>query len=243
MRNLDIIRISLQENITVNTSRCFLERGGKNLLFLCIDAPLFRSPREQAKSRHRINIQDNQLEGTNLLLLCRLSNQHAPEPEPIMMEHVPILVEEVKEGEAEAEEVVEDVIEEAERQEQEYEPYQLTHYYRNQLEQFELDYVRWEENQYHLCHQHFEEIMLEWYKRALGYLPLGEEEEEEIERFWRRRRWQQRNLNDVVEWRQEVIINNGHDENIIIDQDHEKNVIIYDDHEENIIIMNDREQN
>jgi hypothetical protein len=161
MRNLDIIRISLQENITVNTSRCFLERGGKNLLFLCIDAPLFRSPREQAKSRHRINIQDNQLEGTNLLLLCRLSNQHAPEPEPIMMEHVPILVEEVKEGEAEAEEVVEDVIEEAERQEQEYEPYQLTHYYRNQLEQFELDYVRWEENQYHLCHQHFEEIMLE----------------------------------------------------------------------------------
>ena len=45
--------------------------------------------------------------------------------------------------------------EEGEQQEQEYEPYQLTHYYRNQLEQFELDYVRWEENQYHLRRQHF----------------------------------------------------------------------------------------
>jgi hypothetical protein len=50
-------------------------------------------------------------------------------------------------------------------------------------------------------------------------------------------------LNDVVERRQEVIINNGHDENIIIDQDHEENVIINDDREENIIIMDDREQN
>ena len=31
MRNLDTIRISLQENIAINTSRCFLERGGSNL--------------------------------------------------------------------------------------------------------------------------------------------------------------------------------------------------------------------
>jgi hypothetical protein len=93
LRNLDDIRVTLQENITVNASRCFLERGGRNLSFLCINAPLFHSPREQAKSRHRINIQDNQLEGTYLAILNRLSNQQAPEPEPVMMEDEPVLVE------------------------------------------------------------------------------------------------------------------------------------------------------
>ncbi len=50
--------------------------------------------------------------------------------------------------------------EEGEQQEQEYEPYQLTHYYRNQLEQFQEDYIRWEENQYHLHCQHFEATMI-----------------------------------------------------------------------------------
>ena len=38
MRNLDTIRITLQENVTINTSRCFLERSGSNLLFLCTSA-------------------------------------------------------------------------------------------------------------------------------------------------------------------------------------------------------------
>jgi hypothetical protein len=162
-----------------------LQAGGKNRLFLCVDVPRFSKPIEQASSRQHLSLQNNQLDETYLLLLCHLSNQHAPEPEPIMMENVPMLVEEVEEGEAEAEEVVEEVIEEAEQQELEYKPYQLTHYYRNQLEQFELDYIRWEENQYHLCHQHFEEIMLERYEQALGYLPLGEEEKEDIEIFQR----------------------------------------------------------
>jgi hypothetical protein len=47
MRNLDNIKISFQEHITISTSRCFLERGE----FMCIDAPLFRFPRDQTKSR------------------------------------------------------------------------------------------------------------------------------------------------------------------------------------------------
>jgi len=51
MRNLDTIGITLQENITIHASRCFLERVGSDLLFLCTDAPLLWSPREQAKSR------------------------------------------------------------------------------------------------------------------------------------------------------------------------------------------------
>jgi hypothetical protein len=40
MRNLDTIGITLQENITIHASRCFLERVGSDLLFLCTDAPL-----------------------------------------------------------------------------------------------------------------------------------------------------------------------------------------------------------
>jgi hypothetical protein len=69
MRNLDTIRIILQENITISTSRCFLERGGRNLLFLCINTPLFPSPSEQAKSRQHSTVAKNQLDGSYLALL------------------------------------------------------------------------------------------------------------------------------------------------------------------------------
>jgi hypothetical protein len=51
--------------------------------------------------------------------------------------------------------------------EEQHEPYQVTHYYHEQLEQFEQDYARWEETQYLRCHQHFEETMLEMYERAI----------------------------------------------------------------------------
>ena len=63
-----------KENITINTSRCFLERGGKNLLFLCINAPLFCSPREHAKSRLHLVIKNNQLDGAYLDILNRISH-------------------------------------------------------------------------------------------------------------------------------------------------------------------------
>jgi hypothetical protein len=33
LRNLENLRIAMQENIFITTSRCFLERGGRNLLF------------------------------------------------------------------------------------------------------------------------------------------------------------------------------------------------------------------
>jgi hypothetical protein len=97
-----------------------------------------------------------------------------------MMEDVPMHVEEAEEVKGAAEELVQEVVEEVEQQQQEYKPYQLTCYYRNQLEQFENDYHRWEENQYYLHRQHFEETMLEHYKQVLRLiqqdLPLGEEE-------------------------------------------------------------------
>jgi hypothetical protein len=95
-----------------------------------------------------LTVVSNQLEGTYLALLNHLSNnQQLPEPEPVMMEDVPMVEDEAEEVEGEAEEVVEEVIEEvieqareeAEQQEQEYEPYQLTRYYRSQLKQFEID--------------------------------------------------------------------------------------------------------
>ncbi len=85
--------------------------------------------------------------------------------------------------------------------------------------------------------------MLERYKRVLGYLPLGEEEEDNIERFWQWQQRQQCNLNEYLQRWQEDIIIKGYEEDIIINNDCEENVIINDDHEENIIIMDDREQN
>jgi hypothetical protein len=103
--------------------------------------PRFSKPVEQASSHHHLLLQNNQLDGTYLALLHCLSNQHAPEPEPIMMEDVPMLVVEIEEIEGEAVELVPVVVEEVEnqqqqqqQQQQEYEPYQLTCYYRNQLE-------------------------------------------------------------------------------------------------------------
>ena len=129
---------------------------------------LFLSPRDQANSRQHLTVANNQLEGTYLSILNRLSNQQAPVPEPVMMEDEPVLVERAEEEVVEAEELIEDVREdareEAQQQEQQYEPYQLTRYYRDQLEQFEEDFIRWEENQYLLRRQHFEETMLERYE-------------------------------------------------------------------------------
>jgi hypothetical protein len=91
-----------------------------NLLFLCIDAPLFHSSREQAKSRHHINVQDNQLEVTYLALLNCLSNQQAPEPEPMVMEDEAMLIEDAEIEEVEVEEMIEEAREEEQQQEQEY---------------------------------------------------------------------------------------------------------------------------
>ena len=41
LRNIDTIIVSMQENISITTSRCKFDRDGKNLLFMCIDAPFF----------------------------------------------------------------------------------------------------------------------------------------------------------------------------------------------------------
>jgi hypothetical protein len=127
----------MQENITINSSRCFLVRGGRNLLFLCINAPLFCSPREQAKSRHHLLVEYHQLDGPYLALLNHLSHRQAPEPE--LIEDVHVLVEEAAEVDAleEEEEVVliEEVglIEATEEEDDEGEhhlpPYQRTCFY------------------------------------------------------------------------------------------------------------------
>ncbi len=106
-------------------------------------------------------MQDNQLEGTYLALLICLSNQQASEPKPMMMEDEHMLVEDAEVEAVEVEKMIEEAKEEEQQQEQEYEPYQLTRYYRNQLEQFQEDYIRWEKNQYYLHCQHFEATMLE----------------------------------------------------------------------------------
>ncbi len=114
-------------------------------------------------------MQDNQLEVTYLALLNCLSNQQAPEPEPMVLEDQHMLIEDAEIEEVEVEEMIEEAREEEQQQEQEYEPYQLTCYYRNQLEQFQEDYIQWEENQYYLHCQHLEVATWNDMREHLGY--------------------------------------------------------------------------
>jgi hypothetical protein len=51
MRILDYIKVSFQENFTINFSRSHMERGGKNRLVLCIGASIHKCPHDQAKNR------------------------------------------------------------------------------------------------------------------------------------------------------------------------------------------------
>jgi hypothetical protein len=101
-------------------------------------------------------------------------------------DNAPMLEEEIQ-IEDQAEGLVIEARDEEEEQQQEYTPYQLTLYYRNQLEQFEGDYIRWEANQYHLHYQHFKETMAQRHERALlllqHNLPVVVEEEDDVERI------------------------------------------------------------
>jgi hypothetical protein len=55
LRNLITMKTLFQaDNINIHTSQCMFERGGKNLLFPCIDAPMFLSLGNQANSRQHI---------------------------------------------------------------------------------------------------------------------------------------------------------------------------------------------
>jgi len=88
--------------------------------------------------------QDNQLEAAYLVLLDQLSNaRHADLALEDVINDVPLLDEEQGEEEQNMDEemYVEEEREEEERQEDLNEPYQLTRYYRDQLVQFQDDYV------------------------------------------------------------------------------------------------------
>jgi hypothetical protein len=70
--NLDTtITLFQADNINIHTSWCMFERGGKNLLFLCIDGPKFLSPRNPANSRQRMIFWNNQLVRAYLVHYCR----------------------------------------------------------------------------------------------------------------------------------------------------------------------------
>jgi hypothetical protein len=195
-----------------------------------------------------LTVANNQLEGTYLAILNRLSNQQAPVPEPVMMEEEPMVVEDADEEAVEAEEIVEEARDDEQQQPQEYEPYQLTRYYRDQLVQFQDDYVRWEENQYHLRRQHFEETMVEQYKRALllaqeQHVPQRRQREDIII-----------NIDDLHRREDNVIINYDDAAVEVVEDENpeefrrqrrqqQRNIIIDDNREDNIIIENDHGNN
>jgi hypothetical protein len=137
MKILDYIKVSFQENFTINFSRLHMERGGKHNLFLCIGASIHKYPHDQAKSRQRINMQNNQLEGPYLALLNHLIDRQPPSPGQIV-EDIPM-----HEEEPELEEVQDFLIDEPvvpvaalEEEDEHLQPYQLTFYNRNELIHF-----------------------------------------------------------------------------------------------------------
>jgi hypothetical protein len=167
LRNLDNLRIAMQENIIINSSRCFLERGGRDLLFLCINAPLFHSPREQAKSRQRLVVENNQLDEAYLVALNCLSHRQAPELEPMVIDEVPVLVAEAAEVDEEAQGLVEAAGEEDEEGQQQLPPYQCTIYYHQQCILFEEQINEWVRNYKEEQLLHFEHEQLQQYEAAL----------------------------------------------------------------------------
>jgi hypothetical protein len=237
MRNLDNIRVTLQENITVNTSRCFLERGGRNLLFLCIDAPLFCSPRDQIKSRQRLNLQDNQLDGPYLAVLNQLSNRQAPEPN--LIEDPPMLVEAVEEvavAAAEEEGLVQVAGEEDNEGHEQLPPYQLTFFYRDNRVRFEERLNEWDRQYKEEQLLIFEQEQQRQYEVAIV---LGEQHQRHLPA---NEAVNERDNNNII---MNVDDKEGNNNNIIINEDigdDDDNIIINnndDDDDDNIIINND----
>ena len=197
LNGAEIITTLLQRhNISLHFTKSNLPNSLREKYFVCVGGPIYPTPLRQMNANHRIYRKNGgpELDGQDTLLLRQLTierggNQPIVEDREVEVEEedVPILEEEMQ-IEEQAEGLVIEARDEEQQQAQEYEPYQLTRYYRNQLEQFQEDYIRWEENQYwyHLRCQHFEETMLEQYERVLGLiqqdLPLREEEDE-IEEF------------------------------------------------------------
>ncbi len=77
LQKLQDIKISLQENVTINITRVYLHRGGKNRFFVCVGVPTYTSPKAQLRSNQQLHAtwQDNQLAAAYLVLLDRLSNE------------------------------------------------------------------------------------------------------------------------------------------------------------------------
>jgi hypothetical protein len=187
------------DNINIYTSRCIFERGGKNLLFLCKDAPMFLSPRNQANSRQHLILQNNQLEGAYLRLLNHQIKRHHLDPEP-MIDDVPMLEEEedqemILEEEAvipraaqKEQEVAEAGVEELGQRH----PYQLTLFYQNALLCFEEAFQQWVDEQYKHEKMLFEQQQQQHYDVALvigqqleyNDVPLVEEDDRDAEEIF-----------------------------------------------------------
>jgi hypothetical protein len=159
--------------------------------------------------------------------------------------------------------VVEEELGGVQEQEPEYQPYQLTRFYWNQLDHVHEDYQRWEENEYYHNCQQFEDTI--W--RIYEIHQQQQQQEEQLQQV----QWQQDdnvpvvvdniiidismenideeniilNSNKIDE--ENIIINNNNDveEKIIINNndDNEENIIINNSNndEENIFINNDHE--
>ena len=50
LQKLQDIKISLQENVSINITRAYLHRGGTNRSFICVGAPTYTSPKAQLSS-------------------------------------------------------------------------------------------------------------------------------------------------------------------------------------------------
>ncbi len=160
---------------------------------MCVGGPIYPTPLRQINGNHCIHrnnggpdLDDQDALLLHHLIINRIGNQPVVEERvEEEEENMPMLVEIQIDDQAEG--LAIEARDEEEEQQLEYEPHQLTLYYRNQLEQFEVNYARWEANQYHLHRQHFEETMAQRHEQALLLLqhdlPVVEEEENDVEKI------------------------------------------------------------
>ena len=102
-------------------------------------------------------VENNQLDEAYLAALNRLSHRQAPEPEPMVIDEVPVLEAEAAVVDEEAQGLVEAAGEEYEEGQQQLPPYQSTVYYRQQRICFEEQMNEWVRNYKEEQLLHFEQ--------------------------------------------------------------------------------------
>jgi hypothetical protein len=139
--HLEYLKTQLQENISIHLTKEQLPNSRKKLYYLSIGDPNHTTPNKQADSYSQcVRLRTSKLRDDffdRIQLMC-------DENLPVLDEMEESSLEEEVEEDIEMQEVqvIEEELDGVQKQEPEYQPYQLTRFYWNQLDHFHEDYRR-----------------------------------------------------------------------------------------------------